>query len=225
MMFVDRRFVLAASAFLFFIIAISWIGLIRFKKRYFFWVCYTAAIIALGLLVAFAAHKVLREYQMMRLIIFLDPSVDPRGSGWHITQSITAIGSGGIYGRGFLQGTQSQYHFLPEQSTDFIFAILSEEWGFVGGVSVFALFLILILRLIRIMRLTTDAFGCYIMAGLISMYAFHFLINTGMTMGIMPVTGIPLTFLSYGGSALVTAMAGIGLALSIHIRRYQRTPL
>jgi len=123
---------------------------------------------------------------------------------------------------GFLQGTQSQFHFVPEQSTDFIFAILSEEWGFFGGVLVFTLFLIICLRLIRIMRITTDSFGSNIVAGLASMYAFHFFINVGMTMGIMPITGIPLMFVSYGGSALISAMTGIGLALSIHVRRYQR---
>ena len=157
----------------------------------------------------------------MRLVVFLDPNMDPRGSGWHIIQSVTAIGSGGVFGKGFLQGTQSHYRYLPEQSTDFIFSILSEEWGFRGGVLVFILFLIINLRLIRIMRVTGDTFGSYIVAGLISMFSFHFLINVGMTMGIMPITGIPLMFVSYGGSALFTAMTGIGLSMSIYVRRYQ----
>ena len=144
--------------------------------------CYGAGILIFALSTSFAAQKVLREYQIMRLIVFMDPNVDPRGSGWHIIQSATAIGSGGLFGKGYLQGTQSQYRFLPEQSTDFIFAILSEEWGFFGGILVFSLFLIINLRLIRIMRITTDAFGSYIAAGLVSMYAFHFLVNVGMTM-------------------------------------------
>jgi rod shape determining protein RodA len=156
----------------------------------------------------------------MRLIVFLDPYVDPRGSGWHIIQSITAIGSGGLSGRGFLQGTHSQYQYLPEQSTDFIFSILSEEWGFFGGIIVFALFLLILMRLLRITRHTVDSFGSYIVAGLVSMYAFHFLVNVGMTMGIMPITGIPLLFVSYGGSALVSSMAGIGLTLRVLVRRY-----
>jgi rod shape determining protein RodA len=151
----------------------------------------------------------------------MDPNVDPRGAGWNIIQSITAIGSGGLLGKGFLQGTQSHYRFLPQQSTDFIFSIFSEEWGLVGGILVFSLFLLICLRLIKIMKTTTDAFGSYIAAGLSGMYGFHFLINVGMTMGIMTITGIPLLFMSYGGSALISAMSGIGLALSIYIRRYQ----
>ena len=222
MLLINRRFVIAACMIMTLIVLISWLGFVRYEKQYFFWICYITGIAALSLAVSFAAHLILREYQVMRLIVFMDPNIDPRGSGWHIIQSITAIGSGGVFGMGFLQGTQSQFHFVPEQSTDFIFAILSEEWGFFGGVLVFTLFLIICLRLIRIMRITTDSFGSNIVAGLASMYAFHFFINVGMTMGIMPITGIPLMFVSYGGSALISAMTGIGLALSIHVRRYQR---
>ena len=222
MVFTNSRFVVASSLAVTLIAIIALFGFIRFHKRYFFWICYSAGIFVLSVVGSFSAQKVLKEYQLMRLIVFMDPNVDPRGSGWHIIQSITAIGSGGAFGKGYLQGTQSHYRFLPEQSTDFIFSILSEEWGFFGGLLVFALFLILILRLIRIMRITTDFFGMYIVAGLTSMYTFHFLINVGMTMGIMPITGIPLMFLSYGGSSIFSAMIGIGLALSVHIRRYQR---
>jgi rod shape determining protein RodA len=225
MIFANRYFVAAACLTLSLIALVAWFGYIRYHKRYFFWICYISGIVIFSLGASFAAQRVLREYQIMRLIVFMDPNVDPRGSGWHIIQSVTAIGSGGIFGKGYLQGTQSQYRYLPEQSTDFIFAILSEEWGFIGGISVFVLFLIICLRLIRIMNITSDAFGSYIVAGLISMYAFHFLINVGMTMGIMPITGIPLMFVSYGGSALFTAMTGIGLALSVHVRRYQRRGL
>jgi rod shape determining protein RodA len=172
--------------------------------------------------VSYAAHKVLKEYQLMRLIVFLDPNVDPRGAGWHIIQSMTAIGSGGLLGKGFLEGTQSHYRFLPTQSTDFIFSIFTEEWGLLGGLLVMALFLFICLRLIRIMKTTADTFGVYITGGLAAIYSFHFLVNVGMVMGVMPITGIPLYFMSYGGSALLSAMAGIGLALNIHIRRYNR---
>jgi rod shape determining protein RodA len=200
--------------------AIALFGFVRYHKRYFYWICYCTGLIILSLGTSFAAHKVLKEYQLMRLVVFMDPNVDPRGFGWQIIQSITAIGSGGVFGKGYLQGTQSHYRYLPEQSTDFIFSILSEEWGFRGGVLVFALFLVICLRLIRIMRITTDTFGSYIAAGLVSMFAFHFFINVGMTMGIMPITGIPLMFVSYGGSALISAMTGIGFALSVHVRRY-----
>jgi len=163
----------------------------------------------------------LKDYQIMRLIVFLDPNVDPRGSGWNIIQSVTAIGSGGVLGKGFLQGTQSHYRFLPQQSTDFIFSIFSEEWGFLGGLLVFTLYLLISMRLIKIMNTTTDPFGAYLCAGFASVYVFHFIINVGMTMGVMPITGIPLLFMSYGGSSLLAAMIGIGLSMSIHMRRFE----
>ncbi|MDR2444437.1 MAG: rod shape-determining protein RodA [Spirochaetaceae bacterium] len=200
---------------------ISVFGYMHDKKIYFYWIGYCTLITILALCVSFAGQKVLKPYQIMRLIVFLNPDIDPRGSGWNIIQSITAIGSGGVLGKGYLQGTQSHYRFLPQQSTDFIFSIYSEEWGFVGGIMIFLLFLLIIMRLVKIMKTTSDSFGCYITAGLAGMYIFHFLVNVGMAMGIMPITGIPLLFMSYGGSALITAMAGIGLALSAYIRRFQ----
>ncbi|MDR0877724.1 MAG: rod shape-determining protein RodA [Treponema sp.] len=218
---VNPRFIAAAILALLLITAIALFGHIKYKKRYFYWIVYSAAVIILSLGASFASHKVLKDYQIMRLIVFLDPDVDPRGAGWNIIQSITAIGSGGLAGKGYLQGTQSHYRFLPQQSTDFIFSIFTEEWGLLGGLLVFALFLLICLRLVRIMRTTSDAFGSYICAGLSAMYIFHFLINVGMTMGIMPITGIPLLFMSYGGSAVISAMTGIGLALSIYVRRYR----
>jgi rod shape determining protein RodA len=218
--FANSRFIFSAMIALGFIAAIALFGYIRYKKRYFFWIIYSSMIGILSLGLSFVARKVLREYQLMRLIVFLDPEVDPQGAGWNIIQSITAIGSGGLVGKGYLQGTQSHYRFLPQQSTDFIFSIFTEEWGLLGGFLVFALFLLICLRLVRIMKITTDSFGAYIAAGLSGVYIFHFLINVGMTMGIMPVTGIPLLFMSYGGSAVLSAMAGIGLALSIYVRRY-----
>ncbi|MFP3042999.1 rod shape-determining protein RodA [Treponema primitia] len=217
----NTKFVMITVLALGIIAVIGLFGFLRYKKRYFYWIVYFTAIIILSLGVSFFSHKVLKDYQIMRLIVFLDPNVDPRGSGWNIIQSITAIGSGGFMGRGYLQGTQSHYRFLPQQSTDFIFSIFSEEWGLLGGLLVFTLFLIICLRLVRIMKTTSDPFGSYIAAGLSAMYIFHFLINVGMTMGIMPITGIPLLFMSYGGSALTSAMTGIGIALSIYTRRFQ----
>ena len=204
------------------IAGIAIFGYKKYRKYYFFWIAYSVAIIVLSMGASYLARKVLKDYQIMRLIVFLDPNVDPRGAGWNIIQSVTAIGSGGLTGKGFLQGTQSHYRFLPEQSTDFIFSIFSEETGLVGGILLFALFLLICLRLLRIMKTTADSFGSYICAGIAGVYGFHFLINVGMTMGIMPITGIPLLFVSYGGSALLSAMMGIGLALSIHVRRYNR---
>jgi rod shape determining protein RodA len=217
----SNRFTLIGMASLGIVAATALFGFIKYKKKYFFWILYGVTVFIFSLGASFFARKVLKDYQIMRLIVFLDPNVDPQGAGWNIIQSITAIGSGGLLGKGYLQGTQSHYRFLPQQSTDFIFSIFSEEWGFLGGILVFLLFLLICLRLVRIINTTTDSFGAYIVAGLSSIYAFHFLINVGMTMGIMPITGIPLLFMSYGGSAVISAMTGIGLALSIHVRRFQ----
>jgi rod shape determining protein RodA len=222
MILLNIRFILISVLVFVLITGVSYFGYRRFNKRYFYWICYFTVMFIASLLTSYLSHKVLKEYQMMRLIVFLDPGVDPRGSGWHIIQSMTAIGSGGFTGKGFLQGTQSHYRFLPTQSTDFIYSIFTEEWGFVGGLVVMALFLLICFRLIRLMKITSDTYGAYIAAGLAAMYGFHFFVNAGMAMGIMPITGIPLLFMSYGGSSLITAMAGIGLAMSIHVRRFDR---
>jgi rod shape determining protein RodA len=124
-----------------FILLLSVWGWLSYKKKYYFWIAYVALLVVGSLVASTLAHSALKEYQIMRLIVFLDPSIDPRGSGWNILQSITAIGSGGILGKGFLQGTQSHYRYLPQQSTDFIFSIIAEEWGFIGGFAVFALYI------------------------------------------------------------------------------------
>ncbi|MDR1867552.1 MAG: rod shape-determining protein RodA [Treponema sp.] len=199
--------------------AFSWI---QYKRARFFWILYTAAILIFSFGVSKIAQKILKEYQKMRLIVFLDPDVDPLGAGWNINQSITAIGSGGISGKGYLQGTQSHYRFIPQQSTDFIFSIFAEEWGFIGTVTIFALFFIVCFRLIRIMQKTANEFGCYISAGMVALLVFHFFINVGMTMGIMPITGIPLPLISYGGSATISTLLGIGFALNGYIYRIER---
>jgi rod shape determining protein RodA len=216
------RFVAVTTLSLLGVLLIALFGFFRYRKQYFYWIVYAVMIVILSLGLSFLSHKALKDYQIMRLIVFLDPNVDPQGSGWNIIQSITAIGSGGFWGKGYLQGTQSHYRFLPQQSTDFIFSIYTEEWGYAGALLAFALFLLISLRLVKIIKTTTDIFGSLIAAGLSSVYIFHFLINVGMTMGIMPITGIPLLFMSYGGSAMLTAMAGVGLALSVNMRRYQR---
>ncbi len=188
--------------------------------HYFFWIGYGFAIVAIGLICSSFAGKVLKDYQIKRLIVFMNPNVDPLGAGWNIIQSKIAIGSGGLFGRSFLHGTQSHYRFLPEQSTDFIFSILSEELGFAGGIIVYVLYLAIMLRTLIIVRNSSNRFGMYIAAGFLGMYMIHFFINVGMVMGIMPITGIPLLFLSYGGSSLLTAMTSIGLLMSINYRKY-----
>jgi len=220
--FLNFRFNIIVIGILTVVGIIALLGFLKYKKGYFYWILYSACIAILAFGVSFVSHRVLKDYQIMRLIVFMDPNVDPRGAGWNIIQSVTAIGSGGLWGKGYLQGTQSHYRFLPQQSTDFIFSIFTEEWGFIGGILAFILFLVIILRLVHIMKTASDPFGIYIAGGLSGMYAFHFLINVGMTMGIMPITGIPLLFMSYGGSAIISAMTGIGLAMSIFVRRYRR---
>ena len=200
--------------------ALSAWGFWGFKRRYFYWILYAVSLVFGGLTGAMLINRVLKGYQIMRFIVFLDPQVDPQGAGWNLLQSVTAVGSGGFGGKGFLKGTQSHYQFLPQQSTDFIFSILAEEWGLLGGLAVFALFLVILLRGIRIMYIARDDFGMYVAAGVVGMIFFHVVVNIGMAMGIMPITGIPLFFLSYGGSSLWTALIGVGLLLDIYLRRY-----
>lgn len=197
------------------------IGKLFFRQnKYYYWISYVFGIIFFALLASLGDGKVLKDYQLKRLIVFMNPDSDPLGSGWNIIQSKIAIGAGGFFGRGFLQGTQSHYRFLPQQSTDFIFSILSEEWGFLGGLIVFSLYITMMFRIITIIRKTSNAYGVYIASGVLGIFFFHFLVNVGMVMGIMPITGIPLLFLSYGGSSLWTAMVCIGLLMSINYRHH-----
>jgi rod shape determining protein RodA len=217
----NTNFIMAFCFFLLLIFIFSFVCYRFFRKNYFYIICFLTLILLICTSLSFVAGKILKDYQIMRLIVFLDPGIDPRGAGWNINQSITAIGSGGLLGKGFLLGTQSHYRFVPQQSTDFIFSIFAEESGFFGGVIVFALFMFLNFRIIRIAKNSSDAFGTFIATGVSSIYLFHFVVNIGMAMGIMPITGIPLLFMSYGGSSLLSAMIGIGLISSIHVRRYQ----
>ena len=187
--------------------------------KYMIWISYCFSIIAFSLIGSMLFSKVLKYYQIKRLIVFMDPNTDPLGSGWNIIQSKIAIGAGGPLGAGFLNGTQSHLRFLPQQSTDFIFSILSEETGFLGGCIVFFLYLAIFIRILIIIRQCPNRYGTYIASGIFGMITFHFFINVGMVMGIMPITGIPLLFLSYGGSSLLTAMTCMGLLMSINNRK------
>lgn len=161
----------------------------------------------------------LKDYQKMRLTVFMDPNVDPLGSGYHIIQSKIAIGSGMLYGKGLFGGTQSQLNFLPENHTDFIFAVVGEELGFIGAAILLLLYLILLRRGVQVAREASDNFGMLLAVGITSMLGFHVLVNVGMTTGIMPVTGIPLPFMSYGVSSLTTNMMSVGILLNIYMRR------
>ncbi|MCR5833459.1 MAG: rod shape-determining protein RodA [Selenomonadaceae bacterium] len=161
----------------------------------------------------------MKDYQKMRIMVFLDPNVDPLGSGYHIIQSKIAIGSGMLFGKGLFEGTQSQLNFLPENHTDFIFAVVGEELGFVGAVVLLLLYLIVFWRGIKIAREAGTIFGRLLAVGVTSMLAFHVLVNVGMTTGIMPVTGIPLPLMSYGISSLTTNILAIALLLNIKMHR------
>ena len=165
-------------------------------------------------------HKfTLKEYQMTRLTIFMNPESDLLGAGYHVWQSRIAIGSGGLTGKGLLKGTQSHYTFLPIRHTDFIFSVVGEEFGFVGVTVLLGLFYVLIYRGIRIVALARDFYGTILAAGIVSMFAFHIVLNIGMTAGIMPVTGIPLPLFSYGGSNMIMNLAALGVLLNVYIRR------
>jgi len=162
----------------------------------------------------------LKPYQLRRIEIFLDPDLDPLGAGYHITQSKIAIGSGGLNGKGFLNGTQNQLDFLPEQHTDFIFSVYSEEWGFVGAATLVVLYLILMMRGLVVVYRAKDRFGALLAFGVLSNVFWQAAINLGMTTGLLPVVGITLPFFSYGGSSLVTLMAGLGLVINVSMRRF-----
>jgi rod shape determining protein RodA len=163
----------------------------------------------------------LQPYQQNRIKIFLNPEADPRGAGYQIIQSKVAIGSGGFTGTGILQGSQTQLRFLPEQHTDFIFAVIGEELGFIGVSIGLILFLLLFVRTIHIATQTKSFFNSIVVIGIVTIIAFHTIVNIGMTIGLLPVTGLPLPFLSYGGSALITNLIMIGIILNIYKNRYE----
>lgn len=163
----------------------------------------------------------LEEYQLKRLIVFINPYLDGRGgrgAGWHVIQSLVAIGSGGFWGKGLFNGTQVQGNFLPEHHTDFIFSVVGEELGFIGAAFILGIYFILLYRVLRIAFRSRDQFGTLISVGIASMWGFHILQNIGMSIGIMPITGIPLPFLSYGGSSMLANLISVGLLLNINLR-------
>lgn len=168
----------------------------------------------------FLSH--LKPYQLKRIETFLNPELDPLGSGYHVIQSKIAIGSGGFYGKGFLHGTQNQLHFLPEQHTDFIFSVFSEEWGFVGAMVLISLYFALMMRGLVVVGRAKERFGALLAFGVLANVLWQAVINLGMTTGLLPVVGITLPFFSYGGSSLVTLMAGLGLVINVNMRRFSK---
>jgi rod shape determining protein RodA len=179
--------------------------------------------LALGLFGGMAAYGgwfLLRDYQKQRILTFLDPERDPLGSGYHIIQSKIAVGSGGLFGRGFMEGTQSQLSFLPERHTDFAFSVFAEEWGFAGSSLLLLLYLFIIIWGIYIARRASDRFGMFLAIGVVAMIFWHIVVNLGMVIGLLPVVGVPLPLFSYGGTSMVTTMIGIGLLLNVSMRRF-----
>lgn len=173
-----------------------------------------------GLAVSPVAYAFLKTYQKNRLLIFLDPQIDPLGAGYNVIQSKIAVGSGQFMGKGLLQGSQSKLDFLPANHTDFAFSTFAEQFGFIGTVLLLLIFAFVLMRMLSWTKAAKDRQGVYIIVGAVALLLAHVVINVGMTLGIMPVTGLPLPFISYGGSSYLTFMTAIGLAINVHQRRY-----
>ena len=219
-------FVAIASIFgtVYFIIAMILVIalLVTFKRNLFF----SASIFAIGLASGFFADYVyhaLSPHQQRRIQSFLDPNADPLGSGYNTIQAKVAIGSGGLTGKGFLAGNQTQLQFIPEQWTDFAFCVIGEEFGFIGSIIVISIFLILFLRILKLTFNTKDEFLSLVSIGILSVYLIHFIINLGMVVGILPVIGIPLPFISYGGSSLLVNLFMLGILANLYRTRKNYT--
>lgn len=163
--------------------------------------------------------QLLKDYQYKRIATFLDPSSDPLGAGYHITQSKIALGSGGLSGRGFMQGTQSHLNFLPEKHTDFIFTTLAEEFGFIGGFTLLTIYFLIIIFCVASALSNTNRYGALVTLGIAATFFFYFAVNMSMVMGLAPVVGVPLPLVSYGGSAMLVLLVGFGLVQSAHVHR------
>ncbi len=184
-----------------------------------------ATIFILHVFVGIATPKMwdqLRPYQKQRILTFANPEQDPRGSGYQIIQSKVAIGSGGLWGKGFLKGSQTQLRFLPAQHTDFIFSVIGEEWGFMGVATIMALFFLLLVYLLYLATVVKSPFSSISLIGIMIILFFHIFVNIGMTVGLAPVTGLPLPFISYGGSFLLTTLFMIGLAMNFSANRLKK---
>ncbi|MDX8395952.1 MAG: rod shape-determining protein RodA [Mariprofundaceae bacterium] len=189
-----------------------------FPWRWFF------AAVAASPVCLYVLWQNMHSYQKTRVLSFLDPQSDPLGAGYHVIQSSIAIGSGGLFGKGFLEGTQARLHFLPEQHTDFIFAVLAEEGGLIAVVLLLALYGILISRMLVIGSRAHTRFGSLICIGMASVFMLYVFVNIGMVSGILPVVGVPLPFISYGGSALITMLAALGLVMRVAIESKNKLP-
>ncbi len=179
----------------------------------------TVASLVVGILLVIGVqvglHKVLQPYQRARIVSFTNPEFDPQGAGWNVIQAKTAIGSGGFWGKGYMEGTQTQLRFLPEQWTDFIYCVIAEEFGFIGASIVLALFILLFLRLLKSAQSHKNSFAQIVIIGITWIYFMHFFINIGSTMGLIPIVGLPLPFISYGGSSMLTNTLMLAICLNL----------
>ncbi len=192
----------------------------RLRLTFVFSVGFLLLNLAFGMITPLVWNK-LHHYQKQRIIVFLDPGRDPQGAGYQIIQSKVAIGSGGIAGKGFLQGSQTKLAFLPHQHTDFVFSVLGEEFGLLGGIVLLGLFALLLVKGILLAQKTRNTFAGNVAIGLVAVIGFQMLVNIGMTLGVMPVTGLPLPFVSYGGSSMLLSWSIVGLLLAINSRWYE----
>ena len=183
------------------------------------WVRFVSLCVLAGFLLALAGTGILKDYQKRRLLAFVDPGSDPRDAGYQIIQSKIAIGAGGLTGQGYLQGTQNRLDFLPAQHTDFIFSVAAEEKGFLGALVLLTLYFILITRGIKAADKADDPFGTLLAVGIVAMITTQMFMNIGMTLGLMPITGVPLPLISYGGSSLLATYVSIGLLLNVRLKR------
>lgn len=185
------------------------------------WRLILAAVVLLALATPLAWQQ-LKPYQQARMRIVLDPQLDPSGVGYHAIQSRIAVGSGGLLGQGYREGPQNRLGFLPERHTDYIFAVLAEEWGFVGSLLVLGLYVVLLRRMVEAAAVSSDRLGALLSLGVLAFFSVHLLVNVGMVLGVMPTIGIPLPLLSFGGTALVATFAMLGLVASVRLHRHAR---
>src|ERR1035438_5559781 len=176
-------------------------------------------VVLAGLMMPLAFH-VLKPYQRDRLTSFMQPEADSQGKGYQVIQSLVAVGAGGIFGKGTAQGSQTQGQFLPVPHTDFIFAAFAEEHGFIGAMGVLLLYFVVLMRLIQNAQTAPDRAGAFVVMGVVAVLAFHVLVNVGMVVGFMPVTGIPLPLMSYGGSSVLFMFLALGIVMNIRMRRF-----
>ena len=210
-------FVLFVGLFLF----LLWWFLKRWRINIpVFYFIFTYLLFIFGIFSSYFVGKSIKEHQRKRLVVFINPKVDALGSGYNIIQSKIAVGSGKIFGKGIFNGTQAQLGFLPAQHTDFIFSLISEETGFVFSMIMIILYVFLIWRIVNIAYESRDSYGSIVAAGLGTMFAFYSIVNIGMVVGLMPITGLPLPLVSYGGSSLISSLICLGILFSINIRRF-----